>query len=84
MTIEEAISIVSGSAEGCVDEIMYDKALKMLLSSAEKQIPKKIQYSDDDDNHDWVLFAECPRCSAAVGRQTYCGECGQALDWSEE
>lgn len=48
----------------------------------EKQIPQKLRI----DKHDWKC---CPRCYKTFSlmnmlneRNRYCGNCGQALDWS--
>ena len=83
MTIEEAISIVSGTAEGAVDEFMYDEALKVLLSSAEKQIPKKAKRGG-------IYGPSCPSCYKAITEEylgpylMHCPFCGQKIDWSRD
>lgn len=55
---------------------------KLSIEALEKQIPKKQRI----DNDDWRC---CPRCGESFflintfnKRNKYCGNCGQALDWS--
>ena len=53
----------------------------VIISSLEKQIPKKAKYIDGD--YDMPL---CPNCGLSVegnDEDNYCSVCGQALDWSD-
>ena len=61
-------------------------ALDMAIEALEKQIPRKTVEQGDGINYN------CPACGRYVGyldamaweKPKYCGECGQALDWSGE
>ena len=57
------------------------EALKMAVEALEKQIPKKVKQTFKND-YDLVY---CPRCGVRFIQygKPFCGECGQALDWSE-
>lgn len=49
--------------------------LKTAIEALEKQIPKK------PINISWTHY-HCPICKKSVN-SNYCGNCGQAIDWSE-
>lgn len=58
---------------------------KMAKQAIEKQIPKKLDGKDEDD-----LVRGCHKCSEVNAlwkmngdRNRYCGNCGQAIDWSD-
>lgn len=56
------------------------KNMELIVWALEKQIPKKALNKK-------VGFANCPNCGRvqnSVWNKTYCGDCGQKLDWSEE
>lgn len=57
------------------------EALNMAIEALEKQIPKKVTLVFKND-YDLVY---CPRCGVKFIQYGlhFCGECGQALDWSE-
>ncbi len=57
------------------------EALEMAVEALEKQIPKKVTLVFKND-YDLVY---CPRCGVRFIQygKPFCGECGQALDWSE-
>ena len=59
----------------------YSTALKMAVEALEKQIPKKVKQTFKND-YDLVY---CPRCGFSFFQYglPFCGECGQALDWSK-
>lgn len=69
---------------------------KMVVEALEKQIPKKpkkLTYKPLTDSG-WKYG--CPCCGLAIGENSftdyeyiepiepYCGQCGQAIDWSDE
>lgn len=67
-----------------------DEAVAMAYAAMEKQIPKKLIYSDFDDNgFDEIIphRAECPACGESVefgkwnDEESHHCECGQALSW---
>ena len=42
-----------------------------------KATPKKPTFIDSYPS------GECPNCSESIGGRSYCHNCGQAMDWSE-
>ena len=81
MTIERAIEILNPEHREHYDSIeIVEEACRMGMNALEKQIPKKPKKG------------VCPKCSsrhiyAATLMKAecfkYCGDCGQALDWSD-
>lgn len=59
----------------------YSTALKMAVEALKKQIPKKVIQVLKNDYH--IVY--CPHCGFRFIQYglSFCGECGQALDWSE-
>ena len=59
----------------------YLTAFKTAVEALEKQNPKKVKQTFKND-YDLVY---CPRCGVRFIQygKPFCGECGQALDWSE-
>ena len=55
--------------------------LKEAREALEKQIPKNVKQTFKND-YDLVY---CPRCGVRFIQygKPFCGECGQALDWSD-
>lgn len=98
MTNEEAIKILKedresyqdfinqGYAGDCTPDGQLTLALDMAVEALEKQIPRKPVEQGDG------ITYNCPACGRYVGyfdamaweTPKYCGECGQALDWSGE
>ena len=67
------------------------KANEIAIQALEKQIPKKPNPIDYEKYMDTVknsLFLKgaywCPNCNHVVKCGTYCSDCGQKLDWSDE
>ena len=67
------------------------EAFQMAINALEKQIPKKpiaIDYEKYMDTVKNALFLKgsywCPNCNHVVKCGTYCSDCGQKLDWSDE
>lgn len=61
--------------------IYITEALDMAVKALEKQIPKKVMLVSKNDYH--IVY--CPRCGFRFFQYglLFCGECGQALDWSD-
>ena len=64
---------------------------ELAINALEKQIPKKptpIDYEKYMDTVKNALFLKgsywCPNCNHVVKCGTYCSDCGQKLDWSDE
>jgi rubrerythrin len=67
------------------------KANEMAIRALEKQIPKKPTYEGDGYAPDGTLVYDtwiCPCCGKRYevdyDDYTYCPNCGQKLDWSDE
>lgn len=67
------------------------EALDVAIHALEKQILKKPtpidyeKYTDVIDNAKFLKGAYwCPNCKHVVKSGTFCKDCGQKLDWSEE
>ena len=71
--------------------VMLQESIYMAINALEKQIPKKptpIDYEKYMDTVKNALFLKgaywCPNCNHFVKCGTYCSDCGQKLDWSDE
>lgn len=62
--------------------IIGGKSLDIAVSALEKQIPKKVVEKNIVED---VSLNYCPYCNFRfIGwGMKHCGECGQALDWSD-
>ena len=60
--------------------------LDIAIECVEKQIPKKPIAREHDELRGAILF-HCPTCDDDFNcneyEETYCAECGQAIDWSD-
>ena len=84
MTNEEAISTIKIMAEvEWYYSMKYVKAFEAAISALEKQIPKEVVIQKIDEG---IELRYCPRCHVRFVRtgMKYCGECRQALDWSND
>lgn len=81
MTYEEAKAFFEECLEDgdCSDDYPECNAMELAISALEKQILKKVTYNK--------LFKvyECPTCHMRREYRdlSYCGLCGQALDWRD-
>lgn len=70
-----------------------DAACDMAIKAIEKQIPKKVVNKHKSVNQEEqvfygedTIFANCPCCTClncSLWNYSNCGECGQAIDWSD-
>ena len=60
--------------DACIKAI--EDACRLAIEALEKQVPKK------PTNNSWTHY-HCPVCMKSVNSK-YCGNCGQAIDWSDE
>lgn len=71
--------LISDCADKEADRCAISRAIIALI----KQIPQKVVNEKTS-----VGDYRCPNCNAAfiasAGTTQYCGNCGQALDWSDE
>lgn len=63
----------------------------LLQHLVDKEKSKKVlnfkcnSYFDELENPIYTIRANCPCCNNLLNKkQSYCDDCGQALDWSEE
>lgn len=84
MTYEEALHEINTMVYRNTDDFsmtISKECYKMIIEALEKQIPKK-----PDSGYD-IFYGEdaklCPVCGDP-NPNTYCGTCGQRLDWSDE
>ena len=85
MTNEEAIKMLKQWNEDLLpyeDEKAGIECHNIAISALEKQIPKKVVEKNFVED---VSLNYCPYCNCRfIGwGMKHCGECGQALDWSE-
>lgn len=83
MTEQEAIKHLKDAVYGGT-EIVRIRAILIGIQALEKQIPKKPVFEDG-----FIGVYKCLSCKTIVGNAygkgvTYCPECGNAIDWSEE
>ena len=86
---KERLELIEKCYRGEVED--YKQALELGVKTLEKQIPKKptpIDYEKYMDTVKNALFLKgsywCPNCNHVVKCGTYCSDCGQKLDWSDE
>ena len=89
MTKSEAIKKLQVGYLGDTEDLVQAKYIA--INALEKQIPKKptpIDYEKYMDEVKNALFLKgaywCPNCKHVVKCGTYCSDCGQKLDWSDE
>lgn len=91
-TLEELQDMKSDYFEALSDWRQYRKigTLEECRTAIEKQIPKKPthidyeKYIDVIDNAKFLRGAYwCPNCKRVVRSGSFCSDCGQKLDWSD-
>ena len=62
---------------------LYQEAAKCAINALEKKISKKVRVNNDD----WFCCRKCDdtfKLFDSFGhRNRFCGNCGQAIDWSD-
>jgi hypothetical protein len=81
MTPKGAFKVLKNTlirTRGC--NVAYSKALHLAMAALEKQVPIKVVFQSEFEG-----LRYCPCCNVRfIGwGMKYCGECGQALDWSD-
>ena len=86
---KQRLELIEKCYRGEVED--YKQALEIGVKALEKQIPRKptpIDYEKYMDTVKNALFLKgsywCPNCNHVVKCGTYCSDCGQKLDWSDE
>ena len=93
-TVKENIAILESQEPQDAGYYLQLEHEKFVLSSLEKQIPKKpilnnvtsmlIKMGDTEWHRDITQY-KCPNCNKNTSKiYNYCDKCGQALDWGEE
>lgn len=87
MTVQEAIAFLTETKLGC--KYSGDKQLSDIcdisIKALEKQIPKTPLKAEKQFIR-CVTTYNCPMCRSkytSSGISSYCGRCGQKLDWSD-
>ena len=86
MTVQQAINVMEKYTDITLSKVVIE-AHNMAIEALEKQIPEK-PHKINIANTSWCkggIRFECPSCHKFLGYRelTYCGLCGQKLDWSE-
>ena len=91
MKESEAIEILRFAYPKESNRPITEEVISIAINALEKQIPKKptpIDYEKYMDTVKNALFLKgsywCPNCNHVVKCGTYCSDCGQKLDWSDE
>lgn len=91
MTENEASTILKAEIVHHPEYSIFAEALGLAIRALEKQIPKKStpidyeKYIDVIDNARFLRGAYwCPNCKRVVRSGSFCSDCGQKLDWSDE
>ena len=93
MTESEAIEAIQFDLKigGEIHSKVLLDAVDVAIQALEKQIPKKPtpidyeKYIDVIDNARFLRSAYwCPNCKHVVRSGTFCKDCGQRLDWSDD
>lgn len=90
---QEALDEIYSLALPCQEETYKHRSeylrerYDLLKRLIDKETPMKVEnidlYIDDYENYG----GDCPKCGYPVNEKrepNYCGECGQAIDWSDE
>lgn len=91
MTESEAIKELQENIDLPFGSNVSKEAAKIAIQALEKQIPKKPtpidyeKYIDVINNARFLRGAYwCPNCKHVVKSGSFCSDCGQKLDWSDE
>ena len=91
MTENEANTILKAEIVHHPECSIFAEALGLAIQALEKQTPKKPTPIDYEkyigviDNARFLRGAYwCPNCKRVVKSGSFCSDCGQKLDWSDE
>lgn len=89
MTYEEALNMVQDAEIRYYGEMtIADEIIELknkCCEALEKQIPKKpIDKQIVNDGYAWQYICPCCDIRQVSTEKSHCGDCGQALDWSDE
>lgn len=81
MTYQKAIQMFQNFIDNKQFTPRMEIALLLASKALEKQIPQKAIIRP---TRSFFKDERCPNCdSFFIGHHNFCGECGQAIDWSE-
>ena len=91
MTESEAIKELQENIDLPFGSNVSKEAAKIAMQALEKQIPKKPTPIDYEKYIDVINNAKslrgaywCPNCKHVVKSGSFCSDCGQKIDWSDE
>ena len=79
--LEKLLLLYDDDDAGIIDFSIIRESIKVAIESLEKQIQKKPQVIDNEFEKTQFF---CPVCAYKLCGDDFCGDCGQAIDWSNE
>ena len=83
MTENEAIEVIK-SNRPTSGYVLLNEALGTAINALEKQIPKKPNKNFEKFSGVWCSCGKYLGKGYFVDKPSYCTDCGQKLDWSDE
>ena len=83
MTESEAIEVIK-SNRPTSGYVLLNEALETAIEALEKQIPKKPHKNFEKFSGVWCSCGKYLGKGYFVDKPSYCTDCGQKLDWSDE
>ena len=85
MDIEKAIDCLKADKEYLTDMKICDgEEMDIAIKALEKQIPKRPNKNFEKFSGVWCSCGKYLGKGYFVDKQSYCTDCGQKLDWSDE
>ena len=86
MTENEAIELIENDLKLHSKDLSskYKNGLRMAIQALEKQIPKKPHKNFEKFSGVWCSCGKYFGKGYFVDKPSYCPDCGQKLDWSDE
>ena len=86
MTESEAIELIEKDLKLHSKDLSskYKNGLRMAIQALEKQIPKKPHKNFEKFSGVWCSCGKYLGKGYFVDKPSYCPDCGQKLDWSDE
>ena len=81
ISIDHCERMCCTGCENYIRRIEKRLAVKEAIEALDKQIPMKPQIIDCEQEKTHFF---CPVCAYKLCGDDFCGDCGQAIDWSEE
>ena len=84
MTDSEAIKELQDNMDLPFGVTVSDEASRMAINALEKQIPKKPHKNFEKFSGVWCSCGKYLGKGYFVDKPSYCADCGQKFDWSDE